>query len=89
MSFGLLGAMLNALAAIAVIPGSIAQAIRDEERGTDLAPVLHLGYVAVNFVALVFLLTRLGDEDRPALPTIAIWCVGTAALWIAYWSWVV
>ncbi len=88
VAFGFIGATANALALFGTIVGALIQSIHDQEHGTKLAPYLHLGYAILNAGLMGFLLTSLGDEDRSALGTAALWAIGSFLLWIAYWSWV-
>jgi FtsH-binding integral membrane protein len=87
-TLGLAGGLVNALAIFATLGGVIVYAVRQQEDESEYAAVIHVGYVAVNGLALYFLLKTLGDEERRVLPVVAVWAIVTATVIFFYWNWV-
>ena len=85
---GLVGGVINALAALATIVGAIAYGIRQQESESQYSTLIHVANFAFNALALCFLLVALGDAKRSLWPTIGIWAIGTATVFFAYWNWV-
>jgi hypothetical protein len=85
---GLVGGVINAVAALSTIVGAIGYAIRQQGNGSQYSALIHVGNFAFNALALCFLLVALGDEGRSAWLTFVTWAVGTATVFYVYWSWV-
>ena len=85
---GLVGGVINALAALATIVGAVAYGIRQQENESQYSTLIHVGNFAFNALAVCFLLVALGDERRSLWLTIVIWGVGTSTVLYTYWSWV-
>ena len=84
---GLVGGLVNAFAILGTFGGILVDAFRSKDDEFFYAALIHVVNVAFHSFALYFLITALGDEDRPALPTVIAWTVTTVAALLLYWNW--